>query len=156
MSSPLTRPTWTPTQAAALHGIRTAIGVFKPTFGQAQSLAERAQVPIEGIPEGIHIPCELAPVPIFFYTDAPSEPFADVKKDVKVILHVHGGGNVSGHPTEKRFMSFFSRILLALGRKSGAGGPSAPIIAAPCRRLATVPENLFPAALHVRTRARSK
>ncbi|KAG1803064.1 Alpha/Beta hydrolase protein, partial [Suillus subaureus] len=164
MSSPLTRPTWTHTQAAALHGIRTAIGVFKPTFGQAQSLTERAQVPSEGIPEGIHVSCELAPpssqipasihsttiqlgqVPVFFYTNALSESL-DAKKDVKVILHVHGGGNVSGHPTEKRFMTFFSRILHTLGKKSGAQGSSAHIIAAPSRRLATVPENLFPAAL---------
>ncbi|KAG2337224.1 alpha/beta-hydrolase [Suillus weaverae] len=165
MSSPLTRPTWTPAQAAALHGIRTAMGAFKPTFGQAQSVAERAQVPSEGIPEGIRISCELAPpssqipapihstsiqpgqVPVFFYTDAPSESFADAKKDVKVILHVHGGGNVSGHPTEQRFISFFSRMLRALGKKSGAQGSAAPIIAAPSYRLATVAENLFPAAL---------
>lgn len=165
MSSPLTRPTWTPAQAAALRGIRTTIGAFKPTFGQAQSLAERSQVPNQGIPEGIHISCELAPpssqipasihstsiqpgqVPVFFCTDAPSESFADAKNGIKVILHVHGGGNVSGHPTEARFISFFSRMLRALGKKSGAEGSSTPIIAAPSYRLATVPENLFPAAL---------
>lgn len=165
MSLPLTRPTWTPAQASALHGIRTTIGAFKPTFGKAESLAERAQVPSEGVPEGIHISCELAPpssqipasihstsiqpyqVPIFFYTDGPSESFADAKKDVKVILHLHGGGNVSGQPTEQRFMTFFSRILRALGKKSSALGSSAPIIAAPSHRLATVAENLFPAAL---------
>lgn len=165
MSSPLTRPTWIPAQAAALHGIRTTIGAFKPTFGQAQSLAERAKLPSEGIPEGIHISCELAlpssqipasihstsiqpgQVPIFFYTDAPSGSLADAREDVKVILHLHGGGNVTGHPTEQRFMSFFSRILRALGKKSSALGSSVPIIAAPSHRLATVAENLFPAAL---------
>ncbi|KAG1883624.1 alpha beta-hydrolase [Suillus subluteus] len=165
MSSPLNRLTWTPAQAAALHGIRTAMGAFKPTFGQAQSLAERAQVPSEGILEGIHISCELAlpssqipgsihstsiqpdQVPIFFYTDARSQSFADAKKDVKVIFHVHGGGNVSGHPAEQRFISFFSRVLCALEKKFGAQGSPAPIIAAPSYRLATVADNLFPAAL---------
>ncbi|KAG1726312.1 Alpha/Beta hydrolase protein [Suillus lakei] len=165
MSSPLTLPTWTPAQAAALHGIRTAFGAFGPTFGQAQSLAERAQVPSEGIPEGIHISCELAlpspripasihstsiqpgQVPVFFYANTPSESFADAKNDVKVILHAHGGGNVSGHPTEQRFIAFFSRMLHALGKKSGAHGSSAPIIAAPSYRLATIAENLFPALL---------
>ncbi|KAG2143266.1 hypothetical protein BD769DRAFT_1661701 [Suillus cothurnatus] len=136
MSSPLTQLTWTPAQAAALHGIRTAMSAFKPTFGQAQSLAECTQVPSEGIPEGIHITCELASpssqipasihstsikpgqVPVFFYTDAPSESFADVKKDVKVILHVHGGGNVSGHPTEQRFISLFSHCHIPYIRAS--------------------------------------
>lgn len=165
MSSPLTRLTWTPAQAVALHGIRTAMGAFKPTFGQAQSLAERAQVPSEGIPEGIHISCELAPpspqipvsihstsiqpgqVPVFFYTDAHSASLAGAKNDVKVILHAHGGGGLLGHPTEQRFMAFFSRILRALKKKSGARGSSTPIIAAPSHRLATVPKNLFPAAL---------
>ncbi|KAG1811456.1 uncharacterized protein BJ212DRAFT_1483705 [Suillus subaureus] len=156
----LTRPTWTHMQAAALHGIRTTIGVFKPTFSQAQLLTECAQVPSKGI----HISCELAlpssqipasihstlirpgQVPVFFYTDAPSESL-DVKKDVKVIPHVHRGGNVSRHPTEKRFITFFSRILHTLGKKSGIQGSSAHIIAAPSHRLVMVPENLFPAAL---------
>ncbi|KAG2141280.1 Alpha/Beta hydrolase protein [Suillus clintonianus] len=165
MSSPLTLPTWTPAQAAALHGIRTAMGAFGPTFGQAQSLAERAHVPSEGIPEGVHISCELAPpssqipasihstsiqpgqVPVFFYADAPSESFTDAKNDIKVVFHVHGGGNVSGHPMEQRFIAFFSRILRALGKKSGPQGSSSPMIAAPSYRLATVAENLFPAGL---------
>ncbi|KAG1719253.1 uncharacterized protein EDB91DRAFT_476385 [Suillus paluster] len=165
MSSPLTLPTWTPAQAVALHGIRTAMGAFKPTFGQARSLAERARVPSEGIPEGVHISCEIAPpssqipasihsnsiqpgqVPVFYYADASSDSFADAKNDIKVILHVHGGANVSGHPTEQRFITFFSRMLRALGKESVAQGSSAPIIAAPSYRLATVAENLFPAAL---------
>ncbi|KAG2367953.1 Alpha/Beta hydrolase protein [Suillus spraguei] len=143
MSSPLIRASWTPAQAAALRGIRTTIGAFKPTFGQAQSPAERAQVPAS-----IHsTSIQPGQVPVFFCADALSESSADAKNDIKVILHLHGGGNVSGHPVEQRFMSFFSRILCALWKRSGSQGSSAPIIAAPSRRLATVPENLFPAAL---------
>src|SRR6267154_2666380 len=110
MSSPPTLPSWTPEQAAALHDLRTAVSAFRPTFGHAKSPTERAQVPSGGIPEGVHISCELAPpsaqvplpihsnsiqpgqVPVFFYSPTPS--FAG-KNDTKVILHVHGGGNVS-------------------------------------------------------------
>ncbi|OJA10489.1 hypothetical protein AZE42_06417 [Rhizopogon vesiculosus] len=165
MSSPLTLPSWSPQQAAALHGLRTALSGFAPTFGQAQLIAERSQVPSDGIPEGIHISCELAPpsiqllasihsnsiqagqVPVFFYSSGPSGSSADAKNDAKVILHVHGGGGVSGHPAEQRFVGFFSRMLRALGEKFAAQGSSTPIIAAPSYRLATVAENIFPAAL---------
>ena len=165
MSSPLTLPSWTPQQATALHGLRTALGSFAPTFGQAQSVIERAQVPSEGIPEGVHISCELAPpssqvpapihsdsiqpgqVPIFFYSSTLSKSSADGNNAIQVVLHVHGGGGVAGHPADQRFIGFFSRMLCALGEKSAAQGSSTPIIAAPSYRLATVTENLFPAGL---------
>ncbi|KAG1831341.1 Alpha/Beta hydrolase protein [Suillus variegatus] len=165
MSAPLTRPTWTPAQAAAVHDIRTKISSSRPTIGQAQSLAERAQVPTRGIPEGIYISCELASpssqippaihstsiqpgqVPVFFYADAPPQSFTQPKQDIKVIFHIPGGGNIFGHPTEQRYIAFFSRVLRAFGKKPGAQGPSAPIIAVPSRRLATARENLFPAGL---------
>jgi acetyl esterase/lipase len=164
MSSPPTLPSWTPQQATALHGLRTALGAFAPTFGQAQSITERSQIPSEGIPNGVHISCEFAlpssqipasihstsiqpgRVPIFLYSSTLSES-ADAKNDTKVILHVHGGGGVSGHPADQRFVGFFSRMLHALGEKSAAQGSSTPIIAAPSYRLATVAENLCPAAL---------
>lgn len=164
MSSPPTLPSWTPQQAAALHGLRTASSGFGPTFGQAQSITERSQVPSEGIPKGVHISCELAPssqpptsihsnsirpgqVPIFFYSSTPSESPTDVRNDTKVILHIHGGGGISGHPADQRFVGFLSCMLHALGEKFAAQGSNSPIIAAPSYRLATVAENLFPAAL---------
>ncbi|KAG2068686.1 alpha/beta-hydrolase [Suillus decipiens] len=149
-----------PTNWNSLDDVRATISAYKPPFGTAQSTAERAKVPSHGIPEGVHVSCELAPpssqipasisstsvqpgqVPVFFYTNG-----SGIQKDVKVMLHAHGGGNVTGHPTEERYITFFSRALRALVKKSGAQGASAPIIAAPSHRLATVRENLFPAAL---------
>ncbi|KAG1842158.1 Alpha/Beta hydrolase protein [Suillus subalutaceus] len=167
MSSSLTLPSWTPEQATTLHGLRTALSAFELTFGQAQSLSERARVPSEGIPEGVHISCQLAlpssqtpvsihsnliqlgEVPVFFYSKSftPLESFGDAKNNLKVIFHVHGGANVAGHPTEQRYMKFFSRMLHVLAEKCDPQGFSTSIIAAPSYRLATVSENLFPAAL---------
>ncbi|KAG1887784.1 Alpha/Beta hydrolase protein [Suillus subluteus] len=98
------------------------------------------------IPASIHsTSIQPGQVPVFFYTDAHSASLAGAKDDVEVILHAHGGGYLLGHPTEQRFMTFFSRMLRALGEKSS--GSSTPVIAAPSHRLATVPKNLFPAAL---------
>ncbi|KAG2367952.1 Alpha/Beta hydrolase protein [Suillus spraguei] len=136
---------WTPGQIAALNDVRATISAYKPPFGTAQSIAERAKVPSQGIPEGVHVSCELAPLPLTSLH--PSAQPQSNQKDAKVMLHAHGGGNVSGRPTEERFISFFSRALRALVKKSGTQGASAPIIAAPSHRLATVRENVFPAAL---------
>ncbi|KAG2150253.1 uncharacterized protein EDB93DRAFT_341270 [Suillus bovinus] len=144
----------TQSATSAVHELRAKISASKPPFGQAQYLAERAQVTSREIPEGIYISCELAPpssqippsiystliqpgqVPVFFYSDAPAQSFTQAKKGIKSYF---------GHPTEQRFISFFSDILRAFGKKPGAQGSSALIIAVSSRGLATASENLFPA-----------
>jgi hypothetical protein len=98
MSSPPTLPSCTPQQAAALYGLRTALGAFGPTSIHSTSI-QPGQVPIS-----------------LYSSSTPFESFADVKNDTKVILHVHEGGGVFGHPADQRFVGFFSNhIALFIG-----------------------------------------
>ncbi|KAH7914615.1 alpha beta-hydrolase [Hygrophoropsis aurantiaca] len=162
-SAPSTRPTWTDEQALALHAIRAAFRQSKIPFGDAQSAAERAVIP-SNLPEGLFITSTMVPpsldipasilqnpvvhpaeTPLFFYTTSAEPPSLGgmPARGTKVIFFVHGGGNVIGHPTGQGTLPFLSDLV----RKLVAGISARALIAAPSFRLATVPENCFPAAL---------
>ncbi|KIJ61969.1 hypothetical protein HYDPIDRAFT_169361 [Hydnomerulius pinastri MD-312] len=149
-------------QQTALSQLRALFANWVVPFGSAKSSEERAAIPETGVPEDIivrvetaqpsSIPNDIIPstklrnwesVPIFFYTlRTASQP---PPPDAKVILHIHGGGSVSGHPAEERFIRLFSRMLRALS--SGSKSAEQYVIAAPSYRLSTTPQNAFPGAL---------
>ena len=130
-------------------------------LGTAESVDERARRPDPAnVPSDVAVRIEIAPpspqthpllesypfrtperVPIYFYTlgndRAESEPDADLA-DTRVIFFIHGGGNVVGHPTHPPFIQLYTQLLRA----------TKCVVIAPSYRLATVPENTFPAALH--------
>ena len=137
---------------------------FKSTFGTSMPFDKRAHLPTTSIPDDITACVEIAPplstplplldssalkkserVPIFYYSLRSEKPTARAPEDTKVIFFVHGGGNIDGHPTEVPYINLFATMLRALA--TGAGDSIPCTIIAPCYRLATVPENTFPAAL---------
>ncbi|KAI9461433.1 Alpha/Beta hydrolase protein [Boletus coccyginus] len=117
-------------------------------FGTAESVDARARLPEPGkLPADFTARVEIAPpsphphpllpsaalkaperVPVYFYAlggdPVDSESDAGLA-DTRVLFFIHGGGNVVGHPAD----------------------PPKCVFIAPSYRLATVPENAFPAAL---------
>ena len=87
-------------------------------------------------------------VPVYFFAlrsdGLEAEPGPDVA-NTHVIFFMHGGANVSGHPIQPPFANFFIQLLRAVAMHTGDGRKC--LLAAPRYRLATVPENAFPAAL---------
>ncbi|KAG9312873.1 Alpha/Beta hydrolase protein [Chiua virens] len=155
----------TDAQQNAMPQVRAAFDIFlhPPGLGtRVDSLDERARRPgPETVPEDVTVKVEIAPpsqnphpllnkvlktpepTPIFFYA-LHSDKTADVK-DTRVIFHIHCGGNVVGHPTEASFIQFYAQLLRAAAEHSGDA--SKCVLVAPCYRLATAPQNAFPAAL---------
>jgi len=154
---------------------RTAIAEMRAALAgssiqhTAESSDERAQYPDpKSLPGDVTVHVEIAPpstqphplfdshllktperVPIYFYAlhDDHTQSNADLA-NTRVIFFIHGGGNVVGHPTHPPFMAFYAQLLRAIASLSPdvAVGPKC-ILVAPSYRLATVPENSFPAAL---------
>ncbi|KAG9312870.1 Alpha/Beta hydrolase protein [Chiua virens] len=83
------------------------------------------------------------PVPVFFYGIG-DKINADVA-DTRVIFFIHGGGNVSGHPSNKVFVNLYAELLRAVASQLGDTGKC--VLIAPYYRVARIPENAFPAAL---------
>jgi hypothetical protein len=151
-------------QRRALPELRAMFASTEHTFGSSMPFDKRAHLPTTGIPEDITAHVEIAPplsaplplidssalknperVPIFYYSLRNEKPTASAPEDTKVIFFVHGGGNVVNHPTSIQYTDLFAAMLRALATGSGNSVPCT--IIAPCYRLATVPENTFPAAL---------
>ena len=133
-------------------------------LGSSMPFDKRAHLPTEGIPDDITAHVEIAPplstpfplldpialkqpedVPVFFYSFRNENLVPVAPEDTKVIFYVHGGGNLAFHPTDIHYTTLFSAILRTLAMDAGDSVPCKVI--APCYRLATVPENTFPAAL---------
>ena len=151
-------------QRRALPELRAMFASAEYTFGSSMPFDKRAHLPTTGIQDDITARVEIAPplstplplidrsalknperVPIFYYSLHSEKPTASAPEDTKVVFFVHGGGNVVNHPTDVQYTDLFATMLRALAT---GGGDSAPCtIIAPCYRLATVPENTFPAAL---------
>ena len=137
----------------------------------AESVEERARSPDpKTSPADITIRIEIAPpssqphpllvdtgvlkaperVPVYFYAlRDDSETTSDAATEsnpakTRVIFFIHGGGNVVGHPTHEPFLQFYARTLRAVASTSPT--PKCVLIA-PSYRLATIAENVFPAAL---------
>jgi acetyl esterase/lipase len=150
-----TRPSWSPQQAAAAHAIRQRFANFVLPSGTALSEAERAAVPTTGVPPGLAIRSVLvppadglppalldgrivpSPVPAFFYSLEDASAKSAEPPRTCVVLWIHGGGNVLNSPTAPQFLPKYKEFLDALGEGY--------VIFAPAYRLATVPENTFPA-----------
>ncbi|KAG6381510.1 Alpha/Beta hydrolase protein [Boletus reticuloceps] len=141
----------------------------------AESIDERGRRPDpENIPADVTVRIEIAPpstqphplldnsllktperVPIYFFTLRPeseSESESDVPRaTTRVIFFIHGGGNIVGHPTNPPFLQLYIQLLRAIAAHAGPGDTATPtqrcVLVAPSYRLATVPENVFPAAL---------
>ena len=136
-----------------------------PLGTTAESVDERARRPDpESIPADVTVRVEIAPpspqphpllacaalkmperVPIYLYalsSDCDAEP-----ADTRVIFFIHGGGDLSGHPTHVPFVQFYIELLRAVASLSGDAAAAKCVLIAPSYRLATVPENTFPAAL---------
>ncbi|KAN0088598.1 hypothetical protein V8E55_005655 [Tylopilus felleus] len=158
-------------QRNAVTELRTASASSSIPLGTAESMDERARRPDpESIPADITVHIEIAPpspqphplldsrvlkkperVPIYFYalrSDSP-ESESDTKVDnTRVLFFIHGGGNVTGHPTEPSFVEFYAQLLRAIASHSrDAAATQKCVLIAPSYRIATVPENVFPAAL---------
>ncbi|KAH0836559.1 Alpha/Beta hydrolase protein [Lanmaoa asiatica] len=122
------------------------------------------RLPTTGIPDDITARVEIAPplstplplidsnaskklerVPIFFYSLRSENLISNAPEETKVIFYIHGGGNLYSHPTDVLYVNFFAPILRAVTTGTADSVPCT--IIAPCYRLATVPENTFPAAL---------
>ena len=138
------------------------------SLGTTVSLDERAKDPDSGtIPGDATVHVEIAPpslhphpllpsnalktperVPVYFFAlrsdGLEGEPGPDIA-DTHIIFFIHGGANVLGHPTQPPFVHFFIQLLHAVASQTGDGRKC--VLAAPSYRLATVPENAFPAAL---------
>ncbi|KAG8220846.1 alpha beta-hydrolase [Butyriboletus roseoflavus] len=149
-------------QRNAFPAIRTRFNVGPSPYGTAPSLDERARDPDPGsLPADVTVRVEIAPpspqphpllpsnalrtperVPVYFF--ALSSDGLEVA-DTHVIFFIHGGANVVGHPTQLPFANFFIQLLRAVA--SHTGDVRKCVLIAPSYRLATVPENAFPAAL---------
>jgi len=139
-------------------------------FGTAESVEERARLPDPGsIPADVTVRVEIAPpsphphpllpsaalktperVPIYFYSLASDPPASNAElADTRVIFFIHGGGNIIGHPTHAPFFQFYIQLLRVIASHSegDSAGAGKCVLIAPSYRLATVPENAFPAAL---------
>jgi monoterpene epsilon-lactone hydrolase len=151
-------------QRRALPKLRAIISAVETTFGTSMPFDKRAHLPTTGIPDDITARVKIAPplsaplplidssalkkperVPIFFYSLRSEKPTVSAPEDTKVIFFVHGGGNTDCHPTDAQYTDLFAAMLRALA--TGARNSVPCTIIAPCYRLATVPENTFPAAL---------
>ncbi|KAG9312872.1 Alpha/Beta hydrolase protein [Chiua virens] len=155
-------------QRNAMEQVRAAFSILliPPSLGRSvESLDERARLPDPGtVPTDLTVKVEIAPpspnphpllhnkvplktpdpVPVFFYALHSDKMDSDVG-DTRVIFHMHSGGNVSGHPSVEPFVQFYARLLRAVASRSGDA--SKCVLVAPCYRLATLPQNAFPAAL---------
>ena len=157
-------------QRNGVTAMRTMItGALKalPLGTTAESVDERARLPEPGtVPGDVTVRVEIAPpspqphplldspalktperVPIYFFSlhsdRAESESDADLA-NTRVIFFIHGGGNITGHPTHLPFLQFYAQLLRAVASHSG---DAKCVLIAPSYRLATVPENAFPAGL---------
>ena len=136
-----------------------------PLGTTSESVDERARRPDpDSVPADVTVRVEIAPpspephlllpshllktperVPIYFFSlhgdtaESPAE-----RADTRVIFFIHGGGNITGHPTHLPFVQFYAQLLRAVASLSG---DAKYVLVAPSYRLATVPENAFPAAL---------
>ena len=139
--------------------------------GTAESVDERARLPDpESAPADVTVRVEIAPpspqphpllniaalktperVPIYSYAlHSDRAEFDAEPADTHVIFFIHGGGNVTGHPTLAPFVQFYTQLLREVASLSGnvaAAAAAKCVLIAPSYRLATVPENTFPAAL---------
>lgn len=146
-----TRSSWTSEQTAEMHVLRTSFAAFKPPFGSAPTIEQRLSVPCGNLPDGVRLTAVLvpaaddmplglvagavfpAPVPAFWYT-SPGHHHART-----AVLWVHGGGNVVGSPVDDEHRAVLGSLVVRLGPNY--------VVLAPAYRLATVPENTFPAGL---------
>lgn len=160
-------------QRNAVMGMRTMYKsiVASIPLGTAESVDQRARQPDPGsIPADVTVRVEIAlpssqpptlldsrilkvpeRVPVYFYAlhsdRAESESAAELA-NTRVIFFIHGGGNIAGHPTQPPFLQFYAQLLRAVVSHSGDATASKKcVLIAPSYRLATVPENAFPAAL---------
>ena len=135
-----------------------------PPSNTVESVDQRARLPDPAhVPTDVTVRVEIAPpslhphpllegsalktperVPVYFYALHSDQAESEVA-DTHVIFFIHGGGNVVGHPTQEPFIQCFAQLLRAVAARSG--NASKCVLVAPCYRLATVPENTFPAAL---------
>ena len=150
-------------QQKVIATLRAYLASSPHSFGTAESVGQRARQPDPAhLPEDVTVRIEIAPpsaqphplldtgalraperVPIYSYTlrdQADSD-----ATNTHVIFFIHAGGNATGHPTEAGFIHFYVRLLRAC--VSHSGGTRKYMLIAPSYRLATVPENAFPAAL---------
>ena len=154
-------------RASILAGINSLQLTLLPP-GTAESVDERARVPdLESVPADVTVHVEIAPpssqphplldsvalktpecVPIYFYALHSDRTKSDPElADTHVIFYIHGGGNVTGHPTDLPFIQFYIQVLRAVASLSGNAATAKCVLIAPSYRLATIPENTFPAAL---------
>ena len=152
-------------QRVALAQVRTFLENTTPfQLGAAESVNQRARQPNPAhLPADVTVRVEIAPpcprplpllstsalktperVPVYFYALQDAKPDADAA-ETRVVFFIHGGGNLTGHPTDQPFIHLFSQILQAAAAHSGDA--SKLVVIAPSYRLATIPENTFPAAL---------
>lgn len=152
-------------QRSALAQVRAYYQSVPPLqLGTAESVDERARSPNPAhLPTGVTARVEIAPpsphphpllknsglktperVPVCFYALHSDQTESEIT-DTRVIFFIHGGGNVTGHPADQSFIGLITQLLHAVA--SHSGGASKCAIVAPSYRLATVPENTFPAAL---------
>lgn len=138
-----------------------------PRISAAESVDQRARHPDPAhVPTDVSVHVEIAPpsphphphplldstgalkspqrVPVYFYA-LHSDRVESEPADTRVIFFIHGGGNVTGHPTHPPFINLYTQLLRAIASHSGNAGKC--VLVAPSYRLATVPENTFPAAL---------
>lgn len=151
-------------QRKALPELRALFSSGEPPLGSSLPFDKRAHLPTTGIPDDITARVEIAPplstplplldhgalkkperVPVFFYSLHSGNTIQHTPEETRVIFYVHGGGNLVSHPTEAQYTTLFAAMLRALAADVENSVPC--VIIAPCYRLATVPENTFPAAL---------
>ena len=133
-------------------------------IGIAESVEQRARLPDPAhVPTDVTTRVEIAPpsphphpllngnalkaperVPVYFYSLHSDLAESEVA-DTHVIFYIHGGGNVTGHPSDQMAIGFYTQLLRSVA--SHSGDASKCVLVAPSYRLATVPENTFPAAL---------
>ncbi|PWN39052.1 alpha/beta-hydrolase [Ceraceosorus guamensis] len=150
-----TRPTWTDAQTRTVHSIRAAMAGFKSPVVPPLTLEELSRLPQDSVaPAGISIthavaqPCKNLPLELVQDTNIQPKPVVywtyraegDPAVPAKALFYVHGGGNTTNSPVSTTYIPRFHQLLESAGKKK-------TVVVAPAYRLATAPENAFPASL---------
>lgn len=149
-----TRPTWTTTQTQTVHAIKAALADFKSPIVAAQTIAERSKLPEDcplerdfSLSHAVALPPLDMPAEIVQGTNIQPSPtvywtFGAASRKTtpsSVIFYIHGGGNTTNSPVSATYVPRYRQLLAAADREK-------TIIIAPAFRLATTPENAFPAS----------
>lgn len=148
-----TRPSWTEDQKQTVHSIRRAMRDFVSPLSPPVPIERLTELPDGSVvPDNLdalaaiaqpatNIPAELVQATNIKASQVVYWTFrlkGTTRKAERIIFYLHGGGNTTNSPVSPTYLPRFAQVLQKAGSET--------IIIAPAYRLATSPENAFPAA----------